>query len=172
MLKTIVTAKEFLQDIQKKFVKNEKIEISTLFICLISIKYSSKCNIREYITEMSHLVWKLNALIIVLSEKLLVHLVLISLPTQFNQFKVSYNYKMETQSLNKLILHCVKEEERLKQYHIETSHLISTTNNKSKGHKRKKHKEVTGMTPQRKQQKKSTDSEKENSYFFYGTEEF
>ena len=96
MLKTIVTAKEFLQDIKKKFVKNEKIEISTLFICLISIKYSSKCNIREYITEMSHLVWKLNALIIVLSEKLLVHLVLISHPKQFNQFKVSYNYKMET----------------------------------------------------------------------------
>ena len=57
--------------------------------------------------EMSHLASKLRAHKLVLSEDLLVHLVLISLPTQFNQFKVSYNCQKETWSLNELISHCV-----------------------------------------------------------------
>ncbi|KAB5534361.1 hypothetical protein DKX38_017447 [Salix brachista] len=78
----ITTAKEFLANIEKRFVKNEKAEI---------------------------------ALQLELSEDLLVHLVLISLPAQFNQFKVTYNCQKETWSLNELISHCVQEEERLKQ---------------------------------------------------------
>ena len=41
--------------------------------------------------EMSHLASMLRALKFELSKDLLVHLVLIALPTQFNQFKVSYN---------------------------------------------------------------------------------
>ena len=50
--------------------------------------------------EMSHLASKLRAHKLDLSEDLLVHLVLISLPTQFSQFKVSYNCQKETWSLN------------------------------------------------------------------------
>ena len=88
----ITTAKEFLADIEKKrFVKNEKAEIGTLLTSLISMRYRGKCNIMEYIMEMSHLASKLRALKMELSEDLLVHLVLISLPTQFSQFKMSYN---------------------------------------------------------------------------------
>ncbi|XP_027077165.1 uncharacterized protein [Coffea arabica] len=115
MSETTVTAKEFIQDIEKRFVQNEKTEVSTLLTCLVSMKYSGKGNIREYIMEMSHLTSKLNALKLKLSEELLVHLILISLPTQFSQFKVSYNCQKETWSLNELISHCVEEEERLKQ---------------------------------------------------------
>ncbi|KAB5512257.1 hypothetical protein DKX38_029285 [Salix brachista] len=51
------------------------------------MKYKGKGNVREYILEMSHLASKLKALQLALSEDLLVHLVLISLPAQFNQFK-------------------------------------------------------------------------------------
>ena len=65
--------------------------------------------------EMSHLTSKLRAQKLAISEDLLVHLVLIFLPTQFSQFKVSYNYQKETWSLNELISHCMQEEERLKQ---------------------------------------------------------
>nr|XP_027103040.1 uncharacterized protein LOC113724331 [Coffea arabica] len=84
MSKTMVTVKEFLQDIEKKFVKNEKTEVNTPLTRLISMKYSGKGNIREYIMEISHLASKLNALKLKLSEELLVHLILISLPTQFS----------------------------------------------------------------------------------------
>jgi hypothetical protein len=51
----ITTAKEFLANIEKRFVKNEKAEIGTLLTSLISMKYKGKGNVREYILEMSHL---------------------------------------------------------------------------------------------------------------------
>ena len=91
ILETIKTTKEFLEEIKNRFAKNEKSATSTLLENLISMRYKGNGNIREYIMEMSHLASKLRAHKIDLSEDLLMHLVLISLPTQFNQFKVSYN---------------------------------------------------------------------------------
>ncbi|KAI6701123.1 hypothetical protein NL676_015447 [Syzygium grande] len=135
MSEKITTAKEFLADIEKRFVKNENAKIGTILTNLISMRYKGKGNIKEYIMELSHLASKLKALKLDLSEDLLVHLVLISLPTQFNQFKVSYNCQKETWSLNELISHCVQEEERLKQDKAEYAYLASTS--KDKGHKRK-----------------------------------
>ena len=87
---TIKTAKEFLEEIKNRFAKNEKSETSTLLENLISMRYKGNGNIREYIMELSHLASKLRAHKLDLSEDLLMHLVLISLPTQFSQFKVSY----------------------------------------------------------------------------------
>ena len=110
----IKTSKEFLEEIKNRFAKNEKFETSTLLENLISMRYKGNGNIMEYIIEMSHLASKLRAHKLDLSEDFLVHLVLISLPTQFNQFKVSYNRQKKTWSLNELISHCVQEEERLK----------------------------------------------------------
>ena len=149
--KTIKTAKEFLEEIKNRFVKNEKFEISTLLANLISMRYKGNGNIREYIMEMSHLASKLRAHKLDLSEDLLVHLVLISLPTQFSQFKVSYNCQKETWSLNELISHCVQEEERLKQEKIESAHLTGTS--KDKGKKRKNDREAAEVPYQKKQHK-------------------
>ena len=87
----VTTAKELIKEIEKWFAKNEKDEPGTLLENLISMRHKGKWNIREYIIEMSHLASKLKALKPELSEDLPVHLVLISLPTQFSQFKVSYN---------------------------------------------------------------------------------
>ena len=146
----IITAKEFLADIEKRFVKNEKAEIGTLLTNLISMRYKGKGNVREYIMEMSHLASKLKALKLELSEDLLVHLVLISLPTQFSQFsqfKVSYNCQKETWSLNELISHCVQEEEMLKQDKTESAHLASTSKSKDKGKKRIKDKKAANTIP-------------------------
>ena len=148
---TIKTAKEFLEEIKNRFTKNEKSETSTLLANLISMRYKGNGNIREYIMEMSHLALKLRAHKLDLCEDLLVHLVLISLPTQFSQFKVSYNCQKETWSLNELISHCVQEEERLKQEKIESAHLIGTS--KDKGKKRKKDKEAVEVPYQKKQHK-------------------
>ncbi|KAL0289164.1 UNVERIFIED_CONTAM: hypothetical protein Sangu_2626100 [Sesamum angustifolium] len=123
---TLTKANDFLEHIEKWFVKNEKAEIGTLLTNLISKKYIGKGNIREYIMEMSHLASKLKGLKLDLSEDLLAHLVLISLPTQFSQFKVGYNCQKETWSLSELISHCVQEEERLKQDKMECAYFAST----------------------------------------------
>ncbi|XP_020262205.1 uncharacterized protein LOC109838150 [Asparagus officinalis] len=71
MSKKITTAKEFLEDIEKKFAKNKKAETSTLLTNLISMRYKGKWNIREYIMKMSHITSKLQALKLELSEDLL-----------------------------------------------------------------------------------------------------
>ncbi|KAK4386253.1 hypothetical protein Sango_2495900 [Sesamum angolense] len=113
---------------------------------------------REYIMEMSHLASKSKALKLDLSEDLLVHLVLISLPTQFSQFKLSYNFQKETWSLNELIIHCVQEEKRLKQDKTECAYFASTSKGKDKGKKRKKDNGAADTAPQKKQQKESNDS--------------
>ncbi|KAJ9171116.1 hypothetical protein P3X46_019164 [Hevea brasiliensis] len=96
------TAKAFLEDLEKRFAKNEKAETSTILAKLISMRYTGKGNIREYIMKMSDLASKLKALKLDLSD-LLVHLVLISLPAQFSQLKVSYNCQKDSWSLNELI---------------------------------------------------------------------
>ena len=107
------SAKKFLEEIEQYFAKNKKAETSNLLANLISMKYKGKGNIREYIMEMSNLASKLKSLKLELGEDLLVHLVLISLPAHFGQFKVSYNTQKDKWSLNELISHCVQEEERL-----------------------------------------------------------
>ncbi|XP_068638423.1 uncharacterized protein [Aristolochia californica] len=101
------SAKKFLEEIEQYFPKNEKSEASSLLAKLVLMKYKGKGNIREYIMEMSHLASKLKSLKLELSEDLLVHLVLISLPTHFGQFKVSYNIQKDKWSLNELISHCM-----------------------------------------------------------------
>ena len=96
---------------------------------------------------MSHLASKLKALKLELSEDLLVHLVLISLPAQFGQFKVSYNCQKEKWSLNELISYCVQEEERLKQARTESAQMEDTSMDKNK--RRKKDKEAAGSSAQK-----------------------
>jgi hypothetical protein len=77
----ITNTKDFLVEIKKCFKKSDKVERSTLLQNLISMKYQSKWNIREYIMSMSNIVSKLKALKIEFSEDFLVHLVLFSLPS-------------------------------------------------------------------------------------------
>ena len=148
----ITKAKEFLTEIEKRFVKNDKAETSTLLQSLISMKYNGKGNIREYIMGMSLIASKLKALKLELSDDLLVHLVLISLPALYSQFKVSYNCQKEKWTLNELISYCVQEEERLKQDRTESAHLASTS--KDKGKKRKNNEAAKGPAQKKQQQDK------------------
>ncbi|KAL6329562.1 hypothetical protein AAG906_022139 [Vitis piasezkii] len=95
----VTNASDFLAEIRKRFAKNDKAETSTLLASLISMKYKGKGN----------------ALKLELSDDLLVHLVLISLPAQFNQFKVSYNCQKDKWTLNELIsLHHLKDKGKRK----------------------------------------------------------
>ncbi|RVW88555.1 Retrovirus-related Pol polyprotein from transposon TNT 1-94 [Vitis vinifera] len=148
----VTNASDFLAEIQKRFAKNDKAETSTLLASLISMKYKGKGNVREYIMEMSHLASKLKALKLELSDDLLVHLVLISLPAQFNQFKVSYNCQNDKWTLNELISFYVQEEDRLKQDKTESAHLASTSKDKGK-RKNKDNKVAASNGPEQKKQK-------------------
>ena len=58
--------------------------------------------------EMSNIVSKLKALKTELPAKLLIYLVLNSLPPQFGQLKLSYNTQKKKWSLNELIAYCVQ----------------------------------------------------------------
>lgn len=113
--------------------------------------------------EMSHLASKLKALKLELSEDLLVHLVLISLPAQFSQFVVSYNCQKEKWTLNELISHCVQGEDRLKHERAESAHLIAF----SKGiNKKRKGKEIAVSDSKKKPQKVFKGHNKEMACFF------
>ena len=87
--------KSFLSQIVDRFVGFEKVETSTIFSKLVSMRYKGKWNIKAYIMEMSNLVTRLRALNLELSDDILVHLVLISFPAQFSPFKISYNTQKE-----------------------------------------------------------------------------
>ncbi|RVW47053.1 Retrovirus-related Pol polyprotein from transposon TNT 1-94 [Vitis vinifera] len=160
-------AKAFLDQIANQFAANEKVEISTILSKLVSMRYKGKENIREYIMEMSNLVTRLKALKLELSEDILMHLVLISMPTQFSPFKISYNTQKEKWTLNELIAQCVQEKERLKQEKIESAHLASTsqgfgTNKKRKRDNKGKQTAVSGTSKQKEQKKQ----DKEITCFF------
>ena len=68
--------RNLLMKLNSTLPKNKKAKTSNLFAILISMKYKSKSNIREYIMEMSNLASKLKALKLELGEDLLVHLVI------------------------------------------------------------------------------------------------
>ncbi|XP_047330736.1 uncharacterized protein LOC124934273 [Impatiens glandulifera] len=91
----ITKAEEFLIEIENRFTKSDKEEMSTFLKSLITMRYLGKGNIMEYILNMSNVASKLRALKLDLSEDMLVLLVLLSLPAQYDQFKVSYNCQKE-----------------------------------------------------------------------------
>ena len=85
--------------------------------------------------EMSNIILKLKALKLKISEEILVHFIVISLPPQYNPFKINYNAQRKKWSLIELISHCVQEEEMLKQEKTESAYLVfqgNTTNKKRK----------------------------------------
>lgn len=148
MFQKITTTKEFLVQWKDICQWKEKAEIGMLLRSLISMRYTSKGNTREYILEMSHAA-KLKILKLKLSEDLLVHLLLISLLIQFNQFKVSYNYQNEIWSLNALILHCVKNKKawrKIRQKVLTWPQPLSIRTKENK----KKDKEAVDTAPQKK----------------------
>jgi gag-polypeptide of LTR copia-type len=89
------TAKEFLADIQQRFVKNEKTEMDNLLKNFCSKQYFDQDNIREYILKMTHMVSKLRAMKLDVSDDMLVVMILYLLSPKFGHFLVSYNYQKD-----------------------------------------------------------------------------
>lgn len=108
-------AKSFLKELEQCFAKNENEEARELLTKLVAMRYSGKGNVTEYIMEMSSLAVRLRTLKLEISEDLLVHFVLKSLPAQYSQLEVCYNTQNDKWTLYELISFCVAEEERLQQ---------------------------------------------------------
>ncbi|RVW67678.1 Retrovirus-related Pol polyprotein from transposon TNT 1-94 [Vitis vinifera] len=134
-------AKAFLDQIANRFAANEKVETSTILSKLVSMRYKGKENIREYIMEMSNLVTRLKALKLELSEDILVHLVLISLPTQFSPFKISYNTQKEKWTLNELIAQWIWYQQEKKEDNKGKQTAVSGTSKQKE--QKKQDKEIT-----------------------------
>ena len=83
----------FLTEVADRFTKSDKVEASKHLSKLVNMCYNGKQNIREYI--MQNLVSKLKGLKLKLSEEILAHFILISLPPQYNPFKINYNAQRE-----------------------------------------------------------------------------
>ncbi|KAA3488216.1 Retrovirus-related Pol polyprotein from transposon TNT 1-94 [Gossypium australe] len=72
----ITQTKGFLDEIEKCFAKNDKVEMTSLLTSLMSMKYKGQGNVREYIMEMFHVASRLKALMVELSKELLVLMIL------------------------------------------------------------------------------------------------
>jgi hypothetical protein len=88
-----------------------------LDVSLVTEKYTGGAHgIREHILRMSNMASKLKSMDADLELKpaLLVHLVMASLPKEFDNFVINYNMSPDKWDLDKMIVMCLQEEDRLK----------------------------------------------------------
>ncbi|KAK1626774.1 hypothetical protein QYE76_001089 [Lolium multiflorum] len=108
---------EYLEKIKSQFTGSSKTYATQLLKQLVTEKYSGGAHgIREHILRMSNLAAKLKPMDddLELKPARLVHLVMASLPRQFDNFVVNYNMNPEKWDIEKTIAMCVQEEDRLK----------------------------------------------------------
>jgi hypothetical protein len=70
--------------------------------------------VREHILKMGNVASNLKTMDMGLKDEFLVHLVMSSLPNEFEAFEINYNFRPQNWGIEKLIAMCVQEEERIK----------------------------------------------------------
>jgi hypothetical protein len=108
------TAKEYLKKVDSQFTGSSKTYASTIIKKLVTENYSFDSRVREHILKMSNMTSKLKTMDMGLKDEFLVHLVMSSLPKEFETFEINYNSQPENWGIEKLIATCVQEEERIK----------------------------------------------------------
>jgi hypothetical protein len=108
------TDKEYLKKVESQFIGSSKTYASTIIKKLVTRKYSFGSRVREHILKMSNMTSKLKTMDMGLKDEFLVHLVMSSLPKEFEAFEINYNFQPKNWGIEKLIAMCIQEEERIK----------------------------------------------------------
>jgi hypothetical protein len=124
------TAKLYLKKVESQFTCSSKMHTSTIIKRLVTEKYSFSCGVREHILKMSNMASKLKPMDMWLKDEFLVHLVMSSLPKEFEPFEINYNSQPESWRIEKLIAMCVQEKERIKE--VRGDSINQVKNNKKK----------------------------------------
>jgi hypothetical protein len=90
------TAKEYLKKVESQFTSSLKMHVSTIIKRFMTEKYSFDSGVREHILKMSNMASKLKPMDMGLNDEFLVHLVMPSLPKEFETFEINYNSQAES----------------------------------------------------------------------------
>jgi hypothetical protein len=85
------TAKEYLKKVESQFTDSLKMYANTIIKRLVTKKYSFGSGVRKHILKMSNMASKLKTMDMGLKDEFLVHLVISSLPKEFEAFEINYN---------------------------------------------------------------------------------
>jgi hypothetical protein len=108
---------EFLKKIKGQFTGSSKVYDTQLLKQLVTEKYTGGAyGIREHILRMRNMASKLKPMDadLELMPAPLVHLVIASLPKEFDNFVINYNMSPDKWDIKKMIAMCVQEEDRFK----------------------------------------------------------
>ncbi|GKG21979.1 hypothetical protein Tco_0384574, partial [Tanacetum coccineum] len=95
-------ANGYLSSVEEQFKGTSKAHASTLILKMLNIKYDRVSGVREHIMMMSDMENKLKGMDMEISESLLVHFIMTSLPMQFGSFKINYNTQKKKWKMSKL----------------------------------------------------------------------
>ena len=106
------TVKEYLDRVAAQFVGSSKAYASTLTKQFINMRYDGS-GIRAYIQKMCSMVAKMSKYFkTALPDEFVVHVIMQSLPKEYETFHVNYNNTVKDQwTLDQLMAQCVQEEE-------------------------------------------------------------
>jgi hypothetical protein len=96
--------------IEKHFQGSSKANASKIMIKMMNAKYTGQGSVREHIMKLIDMSNKLKDLEMPLPEPYLVHYIMLSVPTVFNNFKINYNGSDKKWNLDELIAKCSQKE--------------------------------------------------------------
>jgi hypothetical protein len=123
------TTTEYLEKIKSQFTRSTKATTSSLIKKLVNEKYTGG-SIREHILKMNTTTSKLEE-INLKEDDFLIHLIFASLPKEYDIFFVNYNTQPERWGIERLILMCAQEEERIKSPQGESTHFVKDNKRKN-----------------------------------------
>jgi hypothetical protein len=89
-------AKEYFKKVESQFTGSSRTYASTIIKRHVTEKYSLGSGVREHILKMSKISSKLKLMDIGLKDEFIVHLVMLSVPKEFEAFRINYNSHPES----------------------------------------------------------------------------
>nr|XP_025876830.1 uncharacterized protein LOC112936805 [Oryza sativa Japonica Group] len=143
------TVSKYLESIKSQFTGSSKFYATQLIKQLVTERYHGG-GVKDHILRMSNMASKLKQKDLGISDDFLVHLVLSSLPKNFDNLVVNYKISTENWNIEELISNCVQEEERHKETNGDSINLVK--DNKEKSHRSPSSKEKQPQHLPQKQQ--------------------